>query len=349
MAEFFLYAAVFVGTYLGEKVFVGWSRRRKLFDIPNARSSHTRPTPRGGGIIVVSVSLGFYFFYTVFVSGDFYAEYFIGAVLIAAISWLDDLYSISFVWRLSVHALGALLVIGTANQTPFIYPFGIDSELVRAAGLLAGFLWIVWLTNAYNFMDGIDGIAAIQALCAGVGWLLVGKILHLETAAVFGGVLAASSLGFLMLNWQPAKVFIGDVGSAFLGYSFAALPFLAARESSAAAGSFLINWLLIGGALVWLFFFDTIVTLFRRLLNGEHFWRAHRTHIYQQLVVNGFSHRLTAGLYGVLSGLNAALVAAALIRSELIFVLFSFVFVQSIALLIFLRRAKKANTAGGVV
>lgn len=343
MAEIFICAAVFAATYFGVGAFVRWSRERKLLDIPNERSSHTEPTPRGGGIVVVFVCLGFYLFYSVFYTNRFCPQYFAGACLIAAISWLDDLYSVSFVWRILVHAAGAILLIESLNQNAVALQFGSESKLIETAALAAAFLWVVWLTNAYNFMDGIDGIAAAQAVCAGLGWFFAGKILHFETVGMFGAALAAASVGFLIFNWHPAKVFMGDVGSAFFGYTFAALPFLAWRENS---GGF-VNPLLIGVALLWLFLFDTVFTLLVRLRRGENFWRAHRRHIYQRLVAGGFAHSTVAAVYGAMSALNAALTAAALVERNWIYCLIFSASVQAAGLLLFLRLkdVRRASTA----
>ena len=170
---------LFVGslTYAGVVFLELWSSRRKMFDIPNERSSHTVPTPRGGGLIIVVVCLGTYTLETLFGDrkGNFHWSYVLGAILIALISWLDDLYTISFVWRFLIHTAGALLVISTlgyfdAVDLPLFGNFNLG-----IAGIPLTFFWIVWLTNAYNFMDGIDGIAGIQAVTAGVGWLLIGQ------------------------------------------------------------------------------------------------------------------------------------------------------------------------------
>lgn len=336
MAEFLIYAAASAGTYFGVRLFVGWSRRRNILDIPNERSSHARPTPRGGGLVIVLVSLSFYLFYALFVARSFSPEYFFGALLVAAISWADDLYSVSFVWRFLIHAVAAFLLVQSLNESLFSAP-PFDSAVVKIAGFAAVCLWIVWMTNAYNFMDGIDGIAGAQAIAAGFGWLAIGKILHLETVGVFGGVIAAASLGFLILNWHPAKVFMGDVGSAFLGFSFAALPVLAFRESGSGAAA----WISIAVALVWLFFFDTIVTLARRILRRENIWRAHRSHIYQQLTnERRLSHKQTAGLYGGLSALNALTVAAAYVRDEFVFVLYIMLALEAAGLLLFSLRTR---------
>lgn len=297
MAEIIVFTIVFLISYIGVEIFRRWSLRREFFDIPNERSSHTAPTPRGGGLIIVLVSLVFYTIYTNFFSDNFSWGYLTGAVLIAVVSWLDDIFDISFVWRFLVHSAAAILVIFSTGffkeiYLPFFYQTGFGNF-----GLILTFLWIVWLTNAYNFMDGIDGIAGMQAVTAGIGWLIIGNILGFETVGFYGGVLAFSSFGFLIHNWQPAKIFLGDVGSAFLGYTFAVLPLLAKNK---AVDNF--SYLpIIAVGLVFLFVADTVLTFFRRILKKEKIWQAHRSHIYQQLVINGYSHRSVTLIYSFIS------------------------------------------------
>jgi UDP-N-acetylmuramyl pentapeptide phosphotransferase/UDP-N-acetylglucosamine-1-phosphate transferase len=152
-------------------------------------------------------------------------------------------------------------------------------------------------------MDGIDGIAGVQALTAGIGWLVVGILLGIEHAGFYGGVIAFSSLGFLIHNWQPAKIFMGDVGSAFLGYSFAVLPLIALKEMN--KEQFLLP--VIAVTLVSLFVFDSLITLFKRILKREKIWQAHREHIYQKLVISGFSHKFVTTLYAIFSIINLIL------------------------------------------
>ena len=146
-------------------------------------------------------------------------------------------------------------------------------------------------------MDGIDGIAGMQAVTAGIGWLIIGQMLGFETVAFYGGVIAFSSFGFLIHNWHPAKIFMGDVGSAFLGYTFAVLPLLTKNET---ADNFSLLPIIAVG-LVFLFVLDTTLTFFRRILKREKIWQAHRSHIYQQLVISGFSHRSVTLFYGFIS------------------------------------------------
>jgi len=304
MTQIVFIVAAFILTYAGVEVFRRWTLRREILDVPNERSSHTVPTPRGGGLIIVLVCLLFYSIYAGFIVHNFSFGYFAGAILIALISWFDDLKSVSSALRFLIHAVGAGLVIFSLGYWQKIYlPFigEIDAGFV---GLVITFFWIIWLTNAYNFMDGIDGIAAAQALTAGIGWLLVGLFFRLEITGFLGGVLAFSSLGFLLHNWQPAKIFMGDVGSAFLGYTFAVMPLTAASEirENQSLLAVVAVWL------VWLFVFDTLYTFFRRLLRGEKFWQAHRSHLYQRLVIAGYSHRFVTILYGILSILILAAV-----------------------------------------
>lgn len=306
MVKVLLFSTIFLLSYYGVEWFRRWSLRRRLFDVPNERSSHTTPTPLGGGVIIVLISLTAYTLYAVFIAGHFAWAYVLGAVLIAVVSWLDDLYTVSIVWRFLVHALAAFLAINYVGYFDESYvQFFYATKRGEIVGVTITFLWIVWLTNAYNFMDGIDGIAGIQAVTAGIGWLLVGNLLGSGSIEFYGGVLAFSSLGFLIQNWQPAKIFMGDVGSAFLGFSFAVLPLLAGVEIG--AGSENRRLLpLAAAALVWLFIFDTVYTFLRRAANAEKVWEAHRGHLYQKFVAAGLSHRLTAGLYGLISTLTVS-------------------------------------------
>jgi UDP-N-acetylmuramyl pentapeptide phosphotransferase/UDP-N-acetylglucosamine-1-phosphate transferase len=218
---------------------------------------------------------------------------FVGAgLLIAAVSWRDDVRPLPVWVRFGTHALAAVVVlVGVGSWTVFETP-GVGVFRLGYLGVPITFLWIVGLTNAYNFMDGIDGMAGIQAVVAGVGWVaLVGSTNRIETW--LGLLLAASSLGFLVYNWPPARIFMGDVGSAFLGFSFAALAIIGAQHDPRLA--------LAGILVVWPFVFDTSFTFLRRLRRGENVFQAHRSHLYQRLVLAGYSHRFVTFLYGALA------------------------------------------------
>lgn len=280
-----------------------WAESRQMLDIPNARSSHTRPTPRGGGLLIVVVStLGFAIAWMLRPASWPPAAlivYLIGAWLIAGVSWLDDLRSVPNRVRFAAHSLGALFVL-----LGFGYWDVVELPLIGVlslgwSGLVLAFFWIVGLTNAYNFMDGIDGIAGGQAVVAGAGWAVLGWLVNQPLVGVIGLLLAAASLGFLGHNWPPARIFMGDVGSAFLGYTFAVIPVIAAQHNP--------RLFLAGVLLVWPFVFDAAFTFIRRLRNGENVFAAHRSHLYQRLVIAGFSHRFVSLLYIALAAIGTLL------------------------------------------
>ena len=298
MLNVFLFILVFITTYFGVEWFRRWSLRKKLYDFPNERSSHKTPTPLGGGLIIGLVTNIFFIASLWYLSKEIPLLFLIGGNLIALISWLDDLYSIPSFWRFLIHSGGAVLAIYSLGFYQTIYiPFSGELGL-GFLGAIITFLWIVWLTNAFNFMDGIDGIAGVQALTAGLGWLFVSFLLQLKVTGILGGVLAFSSLGFLIHNWEPAKIFMGDVGSAFLGYAFAAMPLLALNETTTKYSSIMPY---IAILLVFLFVGDSFLTFIRRLFKGEKVWQAHREHFYQKLVIKGYSHKSVTLIYGIIS------------------------------------------------
>ena len=327
------YSAIFLLAYFGVEIVRRWGLRRQIVAVPNERSLHINPTPYGGGLAIVIVCLGFYTVYATLIFSNFSWSYFLGALLIATISWLDDLFSIPIIWRFLVHSAAALGVIFGLGYFQEIYiPFG-NFFNIGLLGAVLTFFWIVWLTNAYNFMDGIDGLAGLQAVTSGIGWLVVSKILGVDETSFYSGLLAFACLGFLIQNWQPAKIFMGDVGSGFLGFSFAVLPLLAIREKKEFQGMLFISAVV----LVWLFLWDTILTFFRRMVLFEKVWLAHRGHIYQRFIVSGFSHQYITCLYGFLSILNVAILLLWLnFKNGFGLVLIIFLGLESLGLLIFL-------------
>jgi len=305
--SFFIFSFLF--TALGVGVFRQWSRHRGLLDIPNERSSHKTPTPRGGGLIIVLTCLVGTITYS-FISRDFSLwSYLAGGILISVISWYDDLRSVSTVLRLLIHSIAALGVIYFLGYFRIIGLPIIGSIDFGVFGAILTFLWIVWITNAFNFMDGIDGIAASQAVIGGIGWAIIGWLLQVDEVFLIGGIVTSAAMGFLIHNWQPARVFMGDVGSAFLGFTFGVIPVIAVNEVS----SDFIGWIpMIGVAFVSTFFIDSILTITRRGFRGEKVWRAHREHIYQQLVQRGYSHAFVTTLYSLISSAIVLLVVVTL-------------------------------------
>jgi UDP-N-acetylmuramyl pentapeptide phosphotransferase/UDP-N-acetylglucosamine-1-phosphate transferase len=288
-------------TFVEVSAFKKWALRRKWVDLPNERSSHVRPTPRGGGIVIVGMGLAGLLFAPRTDSWQPIGGYLVGALLVAAVSWIDDLRRVSAGVRLLVHiAATASLLWGTGTST--------DLSLPVAGGIHLGLwgiplfaLWVIGLTNAYNFMDGIDGIAAGQALIAAIGWSFLAWASQSMTVFQFSVVLAGSALGFLVHNWSPASVFMGDIGSAFLGFTFAALPLLARSPGTSAPKDTLP---LLAVLFVWPFVFDSFFTFLRRLSRREHVFAPHRSHLYQRLVIAGYSHSTVALLYLILAGVG---------------------------------------------
>lgn len=289
-------------SYIGVANLCKWAEKREILDIPNERSSHTRPTPRGGGLVIVILTLTGWLlvgWFSTQVSWLAILSYAAGGAFIALISWWDDLYSLSNRVRFATHCVAALLAI-----TGFGYWQNINLPLLGTVylswvGLPLTFLWIIGLTNAYNFMDGIDGIAGGQAVAAGIGWAIIGGLLGLPFISILGVLVAASSLGFLAHNWPPARIFMGDVGSAFLGYSFAALALMGAQVDARLA---------VAGVLVlWPFLFDAIFTFLCRWRRGENVFAAHRSHLYQRLVIVGYRHLAVSWLYTSLALIGAGI------------------------------------------
>ena len=269
---------------------------RQLMDQPNSRSSHTEPTPRGGGLAFVGVFL----LLLVVVAqqeggGRLAIALGVGGLLIAAVGLVDDMRSLSARLRAAVHAaaaLSAVLLLGLPRVS-------------GAAGVAVGaliVLGLVWLINLYNFMDGIDGLAGGQAVVASLGLVaLASAAPAVDTAA---WVLAGAVAGFLVLNAPPARIFMGDVGSGFLGFVLGVLA-LAAHAAGAASAAILT--LLLAPFLV-----DATATLAVRVLRRQRWYEAHRDHVYQRLTRAGMTHRSVTAWYLLLAGLLVG--AAVLIR-----------------------------------
>jgi Fuc2NAc and GlcNAc transferase len=206
----------------------------------------------------------------------------VGGVAVATVGFLDDRKPLSVGIRLAVHLAAAVWAVVWLGGLP---PLQFGEHLVRLgwAGSALAVLGIVWTLNLFNFMDGIDGIAAGEAsfvACAAVlAGLLAGRAADGSSIVM---VVAAACAGFLLWNWPPAKIFMGDVGSGYLGYVIAVLALSAARHDPIA----LWLWLILGGV----FFVDATVTLLRRLLRGERVYESHRSHAYQWLARRWASH-----------------------------------------------------------
>jgi Fuc2NAc and GlcNAc transferase len=286
----------------------GYARKR-LLDHPNARSSHSLPTPRGGGLaIVAAFTLAILFLYRRGDVSPALAMALAGALPVAAIGFLDDHRHVPVRWRLLVQvsaAFWAVFWLGGGESIQVggaVYPLG-------WFGFLASGFFIVWMLNLFNFMDGIDGIAGIEVVSVAMSALiLLSSGMPAPDPAGLGGVLAALAAatgGFLVWNWPPAKIFMGDVGSGFVGFLVAVL----ALKTASGGGLSPVVWLI----LVGVFFVDAGLTLLRRVLTGQRWYEAHRSHAYQHAALRWGSHeRVTlAVLFINLGGLLPLALCAA--------------------------------------
>jgi UDP-GlcNAc:undecaprenyl-phosphate/decaprenyl-phosphate GlcNAc-1-phosphate transferase len=263
--------------------------RHQILDHPNERSSHSIPMPRGGGVAIVILVLMTSLWAANLIEVNRSLLYIVLGAILAVVGWRDDLFSLSPNYRFAVQGLvAAISILGLGYFKIVRIPLLGELDL-GAVGIVITFLWIIGMINAYNFMDGIDGMAGGVAVVAGLGWMILSS--NVQNPFVFWVALsiAATSLGFLGHNWPPARIFMGDVASTFLGYSFAVLPLLSADQSGDA--------LTVGTLLMWTVIMDTFVTFIRRLVKGENVFSGHRLHLFQQLVTGGYKHGTISALY----------------------------------------------------
>ena len=284
-----LVTALFIVSTVATRQLVANSHRLSTLDIPNERSSHLTPTPRGGGIAFVAASLVGFLLLLLnpeLDRADLLALCCAGAI-VAIAGHLDDRQKISGAMvRLIFHALGAIILIVGIG---FPSKISLFDRLVSTGviGSILGVVYLVWLLNLFNFMDGTDGIAASEAIFV----LLAGAFLsyHVLSDANHSAaavVLAASTFGFILYNWSPAKIFMGDVGSGYLGIVIGGLSLIAAKQDP------LLLWVWI--ILLAVFVSDATVTLIRRLLRKQKPHVAHRSHAYQHLAIRLNSHAKVA-------------------------------------------------------
>jgi Fuc2NAc and GlcNAc transferase len=247
---------------------------RQLVDVPNVRSSHAVPTPRGGGVAIVLcflLALPFLFGAGYLSSAEAWALFGSGA-WIAAIGFLDDHGHVAARWRLLAHFVGAGWLLWLIGGLPALHLLGFRLDF-GGFGYIFGALYLVWLLNLYNFMDGIDGIASIEAICVCLGGAGLYFLVGMPQAMIVPLSLAAAVCGFLLWNFPPARIFMGDAGSGFLGIVLGAL----SLQAGWVEPTLFVGWLVLLGV----FIVDATWTLFRRLLRGDKVYEAHRSHAYQ--------------------------------------------------------------------
>ena len=292
-------ATVLIASLAGTGVVLFFLRRHAILDHPNARSSHAAPVPRGGGLAVIAILVCAWVYVAPEALQMEIWVVLLAAVLLATVSWIDDLRSLSPVTRLLAQAAGVLPALIWLGDSGLVFQGLLPQPLDLAATALA---WL-WFVNLFNFMDGIDAISAVEATGIGGGVALIASIAPASGLdPALGLTLAAAAIGFLVWNWPPAKIFLGDVGSVPLG--------------------FLLGWLLLklaasgywAPALILPLYYlaDATITLALRAARREPVWQAHRQHYYQRAVQRGRSHFCVSAAIGAANLLLAALAVLSL-------------------------------------
>lgn len=262
-----------------------YASRRALLDVPNERSSHSVPKPRGGGLAIAVVFVVGALSLALLGRLEGTAAFVLaaGGALVAVVGWIDDRAGVSVRVRFAVHVAAVALVIsGTASMGALRMPGFPDLPWIQFA---AAAFALVWLINLFNFMDGIDGLAGAEAVFVASGFVVC-LVLDGQGgagAATGAALLAGASFGFLTWNWPPARIFMGDVGSGFLGFALGGVALLAHRETG------LNLW--VPTILLAVFVTDATLTLVRRIGRGERWYAAHRSHAYQWLSRKYGAHR----------------------------------------------------------
>lgn len=271
--------ACFLASVIGCELVRRIAIRRALLDTVNERSLHTVPTPRLGGVAVVLVAVAG----ALFGWGDASRECHVLVVLcgvIALVGLRDDLRPLSALVRLAIQIAASVAFLALIDTPALLIARGAPLPLPPAVVSALLVVWMVGVLNIYNFMDGMDGLAAFQAIAASLAFAVM--LAGVSSLSMFALVLGAASCGFLVHNVPPARIFLGDAGSTFIGMAFAGLAVLGMHhqvpitESALPLAPFLL---------------DGTFTLARRALRREKVWKAHRTHLYQRAVQTGLGHR----------------------------------------------------------
>ena len=311
------------------KIAVKFLSKTNTIDIPNERSSHNNPTPKGAGLGIIATLLIVY--YSFFPITDFL---FTGSILILTIlSFINDNKQISIVIRLITQMVLTIIVLNF--WPPLKHIILLNSIIPLWLENIIMFLLIIWIINLFNFMDGIDGISGIQCIIIGIG---VGSSLYLsqqeyKLEQIIAGFIAGASLAFLLWNWYPAKVFLGDTGSIPLGFINAILLLLLCKNDLWYVAIIINNY----------YFFDASITLLRRIKMKKKPWLAHKDHFYQKAIQNGYSHSKVCKIIAIHGALLIFLSSFATIKPNLIIILISIVIssLSTIYLLYYLNKKPK--------
>lgn len=271
----------FLTAVAGTEIVRQYALRSSMLDIPNERSSHVVPTPRGGGIAIALTVLGAMPVFWRVLPDQRWAVcgLLVSGLLVAGIGFLDDRYGLSARVRVVVHFTAASWLLFCVGGDIRMELWSINMSRISMPVFAIG---LVWCTNLFNFMDGIDGFAGAQAFVASITVATIGLV---HGDSLLTGVMlvaAGASAGFLFWNWPPAKIFMGDCGSGFLGFLFGAIVIIGLAKGSVTLAS--------GMMVMPVFVIDATLTLLRRIVTGEPWYKPHRSHAYQLATQMGASH-----------------------------------------------------------
>lgn len=271
-------------------LFRKYALKHDLLDIPNSRSSHYRPTPKGGGLAIFAVFTGLSIIILPWldIAIPVFWSALGGGIIMAGIGHLDDRYDLSVWWRLLVHIASCFIFIVIIGGFPAVQTgqWFFDTGWT---GYIIGPLFMAWMINLYNFMDGIDGIAGTELVTVCLGAIILLVWHGMLSEALWLAVLGGCGLGFLVWNLPPAKIFLGDAGSGFIGFLVAVFVVWTGSET----GIGIFSWLILLGV----FLVDSTWTLIRRIIRRRIFYRAHKTHAYQNAAkILGAHLPVTAGI-----------------------------------------------------
>jgi len=288
------------GSWIATRWALGVARRREVIAEPNERSSHTAPTPSGGGIGLGLTAVTALAVAGVFLVADVMVLAATVPVAVACwVGWRDDVRPLPPAAKMTLLTLAAGALVGVVRVENVAVP-GVGDVGLGALAIPLTLVWLAGFTNAFNFMDGIDGIAGLTAVVSGLIYAVAGAIAGDAATATLGVVTAGSAAGFLPWNFPRARIFMGDAGSLVLGLLLA---YTAVVAHDAGVIPFPASVLLLGP-----FLFDATLTLVRRAARGERLWRAHREHLYQRLARQWGTHlpvTLLYALFAVVCGVLA--------------------------------------------
>lgn len=307
MSHFSLYFIIFVISIIFQSLCIAISARfNLLMDMPNKRSSHTKVVPRVGGIPIILI-----FFTALLIINPnlfkLFPGYLLGAFVIAAVGITDDFINLKGPLKIMGMVAGALLPIILGIKLNYLPLLG-NNEIIL---YVLSFIWIYGLINAFNFMDGIDG------LMGGVGSIAFCFLAFFAfqtgnfPVMLISLILLSGCLAFLLFNYHPASVFLGDAGSMFIGYNLAILSIMIINHSQNQIPIY------VPALVLSPIIFDSLVTFIKRGIKGKNVIIAHREHLYQRLIIIGYSHRSVSIIYFTLTVLGG-LGAAAFIKSPLL-------------------------------